>query len=330
LSGRPKKDVRWRVSIAAEEARLTRLDAADASLSAPPDLLAQREALRLASAVEARIVGPWGVHAQAVAEANTEQAGNDGDQHSETWLTGRAGVHLHARRWQVWFNSTRAARPPALGERYGMSTSVHGNPNLRPESSLGLELAGRWSPKGTNSPIWMEGAAFVRWTDNAIVLARSSQGYATPVNQQGTRVAGIEWASGARLFGGIETEAGATLLDPRQTRPLLAGPEPLLPFQSRLTTHAVVRLRDRIDHRHLRTLIVETRFTWQSSRTADFAAIAILPAQSSFDIEIACLGLFGALDARLRVANLLDVPRFDFIGYPLPGRSIHASLEVPW
>jgi hypothetical protein len=94
--------------------------------------------------------------------------------------------------------------------------------------------------------------------------------------------------------------------------------------------HAVLRVRNPIEQWYLRSFIIEGRFNWQSSRTADFAALAILPAQSSFDLEAAWLGLFGAVDARLRVANLFDVPRFDFVGYPLPGRSIYASLEVPW
>ncbi len=330
LLGRHDKTIRWRVSVAAEEARLTRVDAADAALSTSPDFTARRDALRLAGATEAQLFGPFGLHAQAVAEANSERAGQNGEQHSDAWLTGRTGLHMDTSHWQVWFNATRAARPPALGERYGESTSIHGNPNLKPEHSLGLELASRWSPNGPTSRIWLDGASFVRWTEDAIVLVRSSQGYAIPINQQGTRVAGIEGTSGAKLVGALESELGVTLLDARQTQPAAAGHEPILPFQSRLTTHAVLRMRNRIERKYLRSFIIEARFNWQSNRTADFAALAILPAQSSLDLEAAWLGLFGALDARLRVANLFDVPRFDLVGYPLPGRSIHASLEVPW
>jgi iron complex outermembrane receptor protein len=328
--GRHDKKIRWRISLAAEEARLTRVDAADAALSAPPDLTARRNALRLAGATEVQVIGPFGLHAQAVSEATSERAGQNGNPRSDAWLTGRAGLHMNTSHWQVWLNATRAARPPSLGERYGESTSIHGNPNLKPEQSIGFELAGRWSPNGLNSRIWFDGASFVRWTDDAILLVSSDQKFAVPYNLQGTRVAGIEGTSGARLVGGLESEIGATLLDARQTQPAQSGPEPMLPFQSRLTTHAVLRLRNQIERKFLRSFIIEARFNWQSNRAADLAGNAILPAQSSLDLEAAWLGLFGALDARLRVANVFDVPRFDLVGYPLPGRSVHASLEVPW
>jgi len=330
LLGRPNQDTRWRVSVAAEEARLTRTDSANTVLATAPDLAARRETMRLASAAEVRLYGPLGVHAQAVAELTAEQAGQKSQQHNDGWLTGRTGLHLNSERWQLWINVTRAARPPALGERYGISTSVHGNPNLVPERSTGFELAGRWSPNGPRSPIWFDGASFIRLTDDAIVLVRTSQGYAIPINEQGTRVAGLEGSSGARLFERLESELGLALLDPRQIQPPMAGHEPLLPFQSRLTTHATLRLRNPIDRSYLRSFILETRFNWQSSRTADFAALAILPAQSSLDVEAVCLGLFSAADVRLRIANLFNVPRYDFVGYPLPGRSIYASLEIPW
>jgi hypothetical protein len=33
---------------------------------------------------------------------------------------------------------------------------------------------------------------------------------------------------------------------------------------------------------------------------------------------------------RVRVANLLDNRDFDVVGLPLPGRSVHATMEVWW
>ena len=34
------------------------------------------------------------------------------------------------------------------------------------------------------------------------------------------------------------------------------------------------------------------------------------------------------LPQRLRHIDVLDARRFDFIGYPLPGRSVHLALEA--
>jgi hypothetical protein len=37
-----------------------------------------------------------------------------------------------------------------------------------------------------------------------------------------------------------------------------------------------------------------------------------------------------SISARMRLADILDAPTFDIVGYPLPGRSWHASLEAEW
>jgi hypothetical protein len=48
------------------------------------------------------------------------------------------------------------------------------------------------------------------------------------------------------------------------------------------------------------------------------------------------LGSFGAksgsghVRARVRLANVLDQPRFDLVGFPLPGRAVYAAMEVQW
>lgn len=330
LQSRRSARTRWRLSLSTEQARLMRVDAPDASRSATPDVVATREAVRGAAALEAPVIGPLGAHAQATGEVSTAHASALRERQNFTEFTGRTGLHLRQRTWQSWFNVTRAARPPALGERYGLSVSVFGNPRLRPEHSLGAEIGARYAPRGYSSPVWVEAASFIRSTTDAIVLVRTAQGYATPINQLGTRVAGLELSGGARLVAPFEVESSLTLLDPRQTAPLVAGHTQLLPFQSRMTTSTVLRMRNRIERAHLRTLIVEARFNWESTRAADLVGLAQLPAQSSFDLDVALLGLLQHTDVRLRVANLFNVPRYDFIGYPLPGRSIHSSLEVKW
>jgi outer membrane cobalamin receptor len=34
------------------------------------------------------------------------------------------------------------------------------------------------------------------------------------------------------------------------------------------------------------------------------------------------------LTTRVRVANLFDAPRYDIVGFPLPGRSAFLSMEI--
>lgn len=327
---RHSQEVRWRLSVTAEQARLTRVDAPDAARSAQADVLASRQALRSATAAEARILGPLGIHAQAGGEISSERANRDTERRSLSELTGRAGLHAHGNAWQSWFNLTRASRPPALGERYGVSASVFGNPRLRPEHSLGAELGVRYAPSGYSSPVWLEATSFVRTTTDAIVLVRTSQGYATPINQQGTRVIGLEFAGGLRVPRPFEVEVNITLLDPRQTAPLIAGHTQRLPFQSRATTSMLLRLRAPVNRASLRTVIAEARLNWESGRAADSVGLAWLPPQSSFDLDCALVSLLQYTNMRLRVANLFNTPRYDFVGYPLPARSFHSSLEVIW
>jgi outer membrane cobalamin receptor len=329
LQSRPAARGRWRISLAAEQAHLSRTDAPDTARSAAPDVIATRQAARSAAAAEARILGPLGVHAQVAGEFTTERSSSASERQGVTELTGRAGPHLHEHVWQAWLNFTRAARPPALGERYGVSASVFGNPRLRPEHSLGLEMGARYAPNGYSSPLWLEAVSFIRSTSQAIVLVRTAQGYATPVNQQGTRVAGLEFAAGAR-WRIIELQTNLTLIDPRQTAPLLAGHTQLLPFQSRMTTSTVFRLRHPIERTDLRAIVLEARYHWESSRAADLVGLAWLPSQQSFDLDAALVSLLKHATLRLRMANLFNAPRYDFIGYPLPGRSVHSSLEVIW
>jgi outer membrane cobalamin receptor len=327
LQNKPNASGRWRLSLATEQARLTRMDAPNAAPSAPADVVATREALRGATAVEAKIIGPLGVHGQALGELTSERSQAATERRNLTQVTGRAGLHWHEAIWQSWFNLTRAARPPALGERYGLSGAVWGNARLKPEHSLGVEFGARFSPGGRSSRAWFEAVPFARYTTDAIAVVRTSQNHATLVNLDATRVLGIEFSGGVRMLGPLELQANLTLLDPRQTAPVTGGEAPLINFQSQQTASALVRLRQPIERRQLRTLVAEARFNGESSRAV---GVAYLPAQSIFDLEVQLLGVLQYMDLRLRVANLFNSPRYDFIGYPLPGRSVHSSLEVKW
>jgi len=70
------------------------------------------------------------------------------------------------------------------------------------------------------------------------------------------------------------------------------------------------------------------RLVYQSSRYADPAGQAVIPEQASLDVDAAVEGLGGAAVLRGRVSDLLDSPRFDVVGFPLPGRSAFVSLEL--
>jgi iron complex outermembrane receptor protein len=66
----------------------------------------------------------------------------------------------------------------------------------------------------------------------------------------------------------------------------------------------------------------------QSSRYADPAGLIVIPAQTSFDLELEQGLLRDQIKARARLHNLFDAPAFDVVGYPLPGRSVYVSMET--
>jgi iron complex outermembrane receptor protein len=71
-------------------------------------------------------------------------------------------------------------------------------------------------------------------------------------------------------------------------------------------------------------------YVHQSSRYADPAGLELIPAQGSLDIELEAHLSADRINLRTRASNLLGQSRFDVIGYPLPGRSLAASLELSW
>jgi hypothetical protein len=58
--------------------------------------------------------------------------------------------------------------------------------------------------------------------------------------------------------------------------------------------------------------------------------LIVIEAQSAVDLELSSQWLDRSLAARVSARNALDARQFDTVGYPLAGRSLHASLEAWW
>ncbi len=71
-----------------------------------------------------------------------------------------------------------------------------------------------------------------------------------------------------------------------------------------------------------------TTLVARSARVADPAGLATLPAELLWDADIALSLAGGTLIARGRVSNLLNDKTTDTVGYPVPGRAGHVSLET--
>jgi iron complex outermembrane receptor protein len=135
--------------------------------------------------------------------------------------------------------------------------------------------------------------------------------------------AGAEWADHARA------SLALTALDPRDITATRTLSNDLIPYQARLAGSAFVEGFVAPGFPWLRRAGLDARFTHRGSRFADPAGLLVLPASSALDLGATwAFGRVADCSLRAAVDDVFDAHRFDFIGYPVPGRRFHVALEV--
>jgi iron complex outermembrane receptor protein len=298
-----------------------------------PDLRARRWTARGSLAARQWIGDAFSVQALGAVECDASTTAGSASCSGAT-PAGRVGVAWTDARWDAFVHVGRYVRVPTLGEEYGVSILVRGNPALRPESGVTVDTGARWNARraGPLEHPWAAAFAFVRETNDLIAYVRSSEGFAEPFNVARARVSGVEGQLGTGVGPWLSADVTATLLDPRDTTPGRRTVNDVLPFQSRFAASPRIAAEWRPEGSRVAALIgrarAEIRWLYQSSRYADAAGLAVLPSQSSLDAEVRIDSANGVFTVRIRGADLLDAPRFDVVGFPLPGRSFFFSLEA--
>jgi vitamin B12 transporter len=293
---------------------------------------ARREFARAAAEVEARAVSWLTLHALASGECHHTGA-DPGAVCDVLEPTGRAGVEVGSQRLRVLTNFGRYVRVPTLGEVYGVSSTVHGNPALAPETGLTGDFGVRaQAPRGPLvDGAYLDAFVFARWADGLVAYERTGQGYVTPYNVGRARVLGIEILTGIAITPIVRIEVAATALDPRDTSPGRTTVNDILPYRSRFIAAPRIRADWKTKSRSgVSAIGGEVRALYQSSRYVDPAGLGVIDEQATVDVEGDVALFDGLLTVRARVADLFDAPRTDIIGYPLPGRSAYAGLEASW
>jgi iron complex outermembrane receptor protein len=195
-----------------------------------------------------------------------------------------------------------------------------------------IELGSRYqkSRPGGLPLFWIDLAGFARHSRNLVTYVRTAQGYLHPLNRDRARSVGGELAAGVAPFAGLQLMAHLDLLDARDTSPSRVVKNDLLPFTSRAAAFVRARYEHELGLKALHSAALGARYAFQSSRFADPAGLAVIPAQRFFDLEAELTALGRAIVTRARISNLLDAQRFDVVGFPLPGRSFFLSTEVTW
>jgi iron complex outermembrane receptor protein len=217
-----------------------------------------------------------------------------------------------------------------LGELYGTSAVVRGNPELRPEQGITADVGLTAQAGGGIARGYAQIVGFGRWAADLIGYRRSSFSVIRPYNVASARVLGIETAAGGVLWGVLAAAVAVTALDPRDVSDDRQVESDLLPFRSRLVVapELGVSAPNGWPALSISRVALTTRYLYRSSRVADPAGLIVLAEQSQLDLELE-VGLHDEmLRLRGRLQNLLDQRSSDLVGYPLPGRTAHLAMEV--
>ncbi|HVW27005.1 MAG TPA: TonB-dependent receptor [Polyangiaceae bacterium] len=220
-------------------------------------------------------------------------------------------------------------RTPTLGELYGVSAVVRGNPNLASEEGdtvdAGVHAGGRFGVLRAGADLF----GFARRVSDLVAYRQNFLGVVVPYNVGRARVLGVELAGSAELFSAVREALSATLLDARDTSEGRALANDVLPFRPRLYLSELTEL---VAEHGLPALAVDratagVRVTHRSSRYADAAGLVVIPEETLVDVEASASFAERLLTARFSLRNVFDARQVDTVGLPLPGRTFVASLE---
>jgi len=245
--------------------------------------------------------------------------------------SGRIGALAALGDFTIFGGAGRYARVPTLGELYGMSVVVRGQPSLESETGVTFDLGGRFtrSLAPGSRPLYVGLSGYARKVENLVTFVRTAQDYVVPTNLGEARVMGLELEAGAGFARYFAGDLSLTLLDPRDQTPGRTLVNDIVPYQSRLVVAPGLRATSpALGDALLDRASLGMRLVYQSSRYADPAGQAVIPEQATFDVDATFECLDGHAMLRGRVADLFDAPRFDVVGFPLPGRSFFVSLEL--
>jgi iron complex outermembrane receptor protein len=308
-----------------EEAELLRVDTPGAQ-----GLHAERQVSRGAGSLAFQAFDWLELYALGALECHSTSGPDGADHCGVLEPSGRLGARLLlAPGVSLLANVGRFVRVPTLGELYGTSPQVRGNSALQPELGYGGDLGVRAeTSRSAPVPAWVDAFGFLRSVSQLIAFRRSGLGYVRPFNVGRARVLGAELAAGADLFHHIRSTLALTALDPRDTTRTEGNN--LIPFQSRLATSGLLELYTEPQRSPLDRVGLGARASYRSSRVADPAGLIIIDQQALLDLQLMASFQGRRLAARLAVRNVTGARHFDVVGYPLPGRSVHASLEAWW
>jgi iron complex outermembrane receptor protein len=321
---------RLRVALLAASERLRRFENAQVP-DVPAVLDVERASGRLAGAVERDLNGWLSLRALLALDCHATSTGAPFESCDSLAPVGRLGADLRAGELSGFLAAGRYVRAPTLAELYGTSLVVQGNPTLADESGATLDAGVRFAHALAHQarPLYAALSGYFRRSTNLITSELTEQGYVRPANVNVADVLGLELEAGSGFARYFAADLALTLLDFRDRTPERVIVNDILPYHSRLVVApGLAAMSPELHARWLNRATLGARLLYQSNRYADFAGLGVIPEQASLDLDAALQGFEGKVWLRGRVTDVLDTPRYDVVGFPLPGRSFFVSLEL--
>ncbi|MFT4569486.1 MAG: outer membrane receptor protein involved in Fe transport [Hyphomicrobiaceae bacterium] len=226
------------------------------------------------------------------------------------WLTLKANA-------STWF------RPPTLSEQFGSDGFARENPALKPEDGKSFDVGAAVSLSHQAWKLGLEYAWFANDTDDIIVVSLDSFGIPKANNLEAGQIRGHE--VGLRLDAprGWSLSSNYTYQDSRNVSP--SAPESELGRQ--LPGVAREEFSTRLAFGRSRWLLAwETQFTGRHFSDIENTEAQAISSRLQHDVSLV-LGPWRHWQLAIELENLTDSLVPDDLGFPLPGRSVFATLS---
>ncbi len=217
------------------------------------------------------------------------------------------------------------ARFATLGERFGMSASMRGNPQLQAERGLGTDIGLRVGQRLKRAEIHAQASAYYRRTFDGIAYQRVALGYVRPFNLDQGRFLGADLQLGVDAWSMLRCKGSISLLDARSVGQ--DGQRGPIPFRSAWSGQMELTVYKEHVTRSLSLLSAGMSLSYRGQRVADPAGLIVIPSQASLDVMVHA-ALVERVQLKLRIENVTNQLRYDALGYPLPSRGYYLSLET--
>lgn len=224
-------------------------------------------------------------------------------------------------------NIGRYGRVPSFLELFGQRGSIAGNPSLRPEEGLSLDVGFVWAMRDLAffDRITAEAAFFYSDIDDLIVLVRTAQDRSVPQNVGRAVTRGAELAVRATLGEHLHLTANYTWQDARDRSGATGIDGNQLPGRPRDDVYFRASYRRDGWEPFYELNFIAGNYLKRANRPEDK-----VDARALHSLGLSWTLPWTPLTATFEVRNLTDDQTEDVSGFPLPGRTFLGTLHWSW